>query len=409
MPPSAEPAPPATAVRRLARALGQRLDALRRDAAMVRRSLVGSPPSPFVSRKPSVHTEREASAALAPRSMRVARVVRETADAVTLVLEDPTGAPVRFVAGQFFTLLASVDGEALRRAYSASSSALDPSRVELTIKRVAGGKVSGFVVDGIREGETIELLGPSGSFTFTPDPTAQRHVVLVGGGSGITPLMSIARTLLAAEPRSFVSLVYGNRREDDVIFRDALAALAAEHAERFARVDVLSEPPPGWTGATGMLERDVVARQLDVVDVHAELPAEFYVCGPEPMMRAAREAILARGVDPSRIHEERFASPHLRAASSTPLDAQTVTARMRDGERRFVVAAGQTILEAGLAAGAPMPFSCAMGGCGACKVKLADGEVDMEEPSCLTDEERAAGYVLACVSRPKCAAVVEVP
>ncbi len=371
--------------------------------------VVGASPSPFVSRRATARVERDVAASLAPRRLRVAQVVRETADAVTLVLEDPLGAPIAFLPGQFFTLLASVDGEALRRAYSASSSALDSTRVTLTAKRVASGKVSTWLASEAREGMTIDVLGPSGAFTVAPDPEARRHLVLIGGGSGITPLMSIARTILATEPRSFVSLVYGNRGEDDVIFRDALDALAVEHAGRFTLRHVLSEPPPGWTAGVGLLGSDVAARELALVDLRAELPTDFYVCGPEPMMRAVREVLVARGVEPGRIHEERFASPHLRSSTTREHAAQTVTLRIDGADRRFVVASGQTILEAGLAAGAPMPFSCAMGGCGACKVKLASGDVDMDEPTCLTDEERAAGYVLACCSRPTGPAVLELP
>ncbi len=371
--------------------------------------IVGASPSPFVARRATARVETQVASGLAPRRLRIARVVRETADAVTLVLEDPTGAAIVFVPGQFFTLLATVDGEALRRAYSASSSALDATQVTLTAKRVVGGKVSSWLATDACEGMTIDVLGPSGAFTVAPDADAVRHLVLVGGGSGITPLMSIARTILAAEPRSFVSLVYGNRGADDVIFRDALDALALEHADRFTLRHVLSDPPREWIGGVGVLEPDVLAREIALVDLHLDLPTDFFVCGPEPMMRAARDVLAARGVDPKRVHEERFSSPQLRTSATRDLGTHPVTLRTGGDERRFVVASGQTILEAGLAAGAPMPFSCAMGGCGACKVKLASGDVEMDEPSCLSDDERAAGFVLACCARPQGPAVVELP
>jgi ferredoxin len=134
---------------------------------------------------------------------------------------------------------------------------------------------------------------------------------------------------------------------------------------------------------------------------------EFFLCGPGPMMAAAREALLARGVDPSRVHEERFSSP-ARPAGAPASAPQPVQIRFRGGSKAVTQRPGQTLLEAGLEAGAPMPFSCAMGGCGACKVRVVAGEVVSEEPNCLTAAERAGGMALACVARAATAATVEV-
>ena len=345
---------------------------------------------------------------LSPRAMRVAKIVRETRDCVSLVLEDPTGAPVRFLPGQFFTVMATVDGEPLRRAYSVSSSALDSARVSITAKRVAGGKMSTWLNEGVAEGDVVSVLGPSGAFVVEPRSDKVRHVVLVGGGSGITPLMAIARAVLAVERGSRVSLTYANRSEVDVIFGDALAALAREHSERFVVRHVV-----------GLFDRVTAAREIDAIDGvenATDVATDFYLCGPEAMMAEARAALVARGVVSERIHEERFTSPHARARTpsrpqgGTPADApHAVTIHARGVEHLVLVAGGRTVLEAALDAGVAMPFSCAMGGCGACKVKLAAGDLEMEEPNCLSAEERAAGYVLACVARPSGPATVAVP
>jgi ring-1,2-phenylacetyl-CoA epoxidase subunit PaaE len=364
---------------------------------MVRNSLRGQHAPPFTRRRePEVASGADL---LSPRALRVAAVVRETSDCVSLVLEDPTGAPVRFVAGQFFTVVATIDGEPLRRAYSASSSALDSARVSITAKRVAGGKMSTWLNAQVSPGDMVSVLGPSGSFIVEPKSDQARHLVLIGGGSGITPLIAIARAVLAIEPRSRVALVYANRTDADVIFESALLALEREHEGRLLVRHV-----------TGLLDRAAAAREIDVtlaVMVDATLVTDFYVCGPEGMMTEVRAELLSRAVRPERIHEERFASPHLRArvASTSCEDSvgspHALTIHANGVAHRVLVAGGLTVLEAGIAAGVAMPFSCAMGGCGACKVKLRGGEVDMEEPSCLTTEERAAGYVLACVARPK--------
>ena len=384
--------------------LATRLRTLRRDLASAAASLVGRNPAPVLRTSP--RRPFASPPAVAARPMRVARVVRETADAVTLVLEDPRGEPVRFAAGQFFTLRVPLgDGEVAKRAYSASSSPLDAGSVAVTVKRVAGGRVSTHLVERARAGDVLEIIGPSGSFTPAPAAGA-RVVVLVGGGSGITPLVSIARTLLATEPGTRLVLVYGNRAREDVIFFDALERLASEHAAtgRFVVRHVLERPPPGWAGGSGLLDGDALARELDTAG-GAGASAEYYLCGPDPMMRAARACLEGRGVAPPRIREERFVSAHATAAPSGP---QPVRIRRPGGEERLVVAPGSTVLEAALDARVDVPFSCTVGGCGACRVRLVEGRVAMDEPNCLSPGERAQGYVLACVSRPAGPCTLEV-
>jgi ferredoxin-NADP reductase len=399
-----------------------RLDTLRRDLRTISADLTGRARlPPFTLRSPSArHLLASASTApraqIATRPLRITRVERETADCVSLYLADPQGRRIAFVPGQFFTVLVPIrGGEVLRRAYSISSMPdADGAAAEvgITIKRLPEGRASNHLNDHAREGDLLEILGPSGGFTTAPDADLRRHVVLIGGGSGITPLMSIARSLLAREPHSHVSLVYGNRREQDIIFRAAIDALAAENPGRFTRRLVLDEPPPGWTGGAGMLDEQNVDRELSALPQPPDLDpegTEYYVCGPEGMMAAARHALTGRGVPTSRIREERFSAPARRTAPVAPDTPQPVTIRIGGADRKVVALAGQTLLEAGLAGSLQMPYSCSMGGCGACKVKLVSGTVASEEPSCLRDEERGEGFVLACVSRATSPCAVEIP
>jgi ferredoxin-NADP reductase len=390
---------------------------LRRDVAMVVGGFSGKRPPAFTTRERPVdrpsHVAERVAAVLAPRTVRVARVVRETADAVTLELEDPTGGTFHFTPGQFFTLLVPIGDEVLRRAYSVCSDVRDTLRVAVTVKRVADGVVSSHVNEQVSEGDLLQVLGPSGSFVVEPDATRQRTIVLLAGGSGVTPMMAIARAVLAREPKSRVALVYGNRALRDVIFRDAIDELATFHSSRFTVRHVLADPPAAWTGGSGILEERVVASELDSLATKVDLAdADYFVCGPEPMMRAARAALRARGVPDARVLEERFTQPHLRAKKAGP-DAgpQLLTIRTGGGAapREVYVAPEQTLLEAGLTSGLKMDYSCAMGGCAACKVKLCDGDVEMEEPNCLTADERAAGYVLACVGRLRGPATIALP
>ncbi|MGH7268900.1 MAG: 2Fe-2S iron-sulfur cluster-binding protein, partial [Polyangiaceae bacterium] len=266
----------------------------------------------------------------------------------------------------------------------------------------------------IHEGDVLDVLGPSGLFTPAP-ATTPRVLVLVGGGSGITPLASIVKTLLASETCTRVVLIYGNRALEDVVFKDAFDGLASEHMTgggaagpaRFVVRHVLELPPPDWTGPAGRLDGERLASELDSLGERDAPHVEYFLCGPAPMMAAARAALEARGVSLSRIREERFVSKHA-AAGARDGAAQDIIVRMDGEEHSLTVAPGRTVLETALDAGVEMPFSCTVGGCGACRVLLVQGDVVMDEPNCLSPQERADGYVLACSSRPTSPCTFEV-
>lgn len=353
-------------------------------------------------------TGAEQAPGIATRELEVEQVIRETDSAVSLVLGDPSGAPLPARrAGQFFTVLVDVQGETLRRAYSISSDCRDPARSSLTIKRVAGGRVSNHLNDHARVGQRLRVLGPSGEFGAR---LGSSKLVLIAGGSGITPMMALIRTLLPSQPACQIALIYANRSADQVIFAAALAALEAEQPGRLSVAQTLEQPPAGWTGARGPCDRPTLTGLLDAVALAGDPQAEFLLCGPAPMMSLARELLRERGVAAARIHAESFLAPRLDAAASASLrEPQPLTVLIGGREEAVVVQPGQTLLEAGLAAGLALPYSCAMGGCAACKVELEQGAVIMREPNCLSPRERAAGYVLACVANPSEPCRVRVP
>jgi ferredoxin-NADP reductase len=392
----------------LPKALGRRVEGARRDLAMLMLGLGGGHPSPVVPRR-RPEQQRPAASADAARILRVTEVERVTADAVAFWLEDPTGDAIPFAAGQFFTLLLDVEGEPLRRAYSACSDPADPRRVRLACKRIEGGRVSNHLHATLAPGQLLRVLGPSGHFTLDAGLEPSGAVVLLAGGSGITPMMALARDALTRRPDARVSLIFGNRGSADIIFAAELAAVAEASGGRFTVRHVLSDPPDGWTGGVGVLDAATVAGELAALgDLGPD--ALYFLCGPAAMMDAAREVLRARGVPPERIREERFASPARRPALlGAPASAQPVTVRVGNTVHLATAQPGQTVLDAGLAAGVAMPFSCAMGGCGACRVRLVAGEVDSDASSALLPAERDAGYVLACVSRPRGPVTVEVP
>ncbi|MBK8266604.1 MAG: ferredoxin--NADP reductase [Nannocystis sp.] len=350
------------------------------------------------------------TAGLGGRELEIVGRSAAGAGAVTLTLRDPSGAKIRFTPGQFFSVLVEVDGAPLRRAYSAASSALVEDALELTIKEVDGGRVSGLLNRSARAGDRLRVLGPSGSFTVTPTPGARRRLLLIAGGSGITPMMSIIRTILAVEAETEIALIYGNRDEASILYREALAGLAAEFTGRLTVRLALEQPPEGWPGAVGRLVSEVLTPELIGLPWPVLSASGCYLCGPEPLLRAARAALVGLGIEEETIHEERFTRPEQRAEAPARASVATrLTLRRAGGETEVIAAAGATLLEAGLAAGLAMPFSCGLGGCGACKVRLVDGEVALEEPNCLSAEERAGGFVLACVAAPLRPCTIEVP
>ena len=393
---------------------------LKRDVVTVGRRLAGHNAPPLVRRGPSASSfampstnavaRTKAEVDAKARELSITRVVRETEDAVTLVLASPAGEAFDFLPGQFFTLLVDDGGETVTRNYSASNMP-GTSELHLTIKRKPGGRVSGRLVDA-SPGGTLRVLGPFGAFTVSTNAAANpRRVVLVAGGSGITPLASIARALLEREPSAEIALVYANRSEGDVILGSALDALATLHAPRMSLHHILEEPIgsalPMSTAVRGRLDRATASVVLHRLDPAFLASGTFYVCGPDGMRDEVLAALANEGVEPARIRVERFAigprptsGPSLSAAHAAALPgARPITIRAKSSTITTVALPGATLLEAGLAAGAPMPFSCGSGGCGACRVRLVSGDVDVEEPSCLDAAERANGYVLTCVGR----------
>ncbi len=405
---------------RLPRSWNAALEQLRRDMNVLGRRALGHGAPPLVARLPrrsyptsSARGEerRPTSRPSDARQLDVASVVREAAGAFTIVLRERDGGAFDFQPGQFFTVLAMIDGEVVTRNYSASN-APGTTELHLTIKEKPGGRVSP-VLARVQPGDRLRVLGPFGSFVVdaTHDPFVHgpRRLVLVAGGGGITPLASMARTLLAREPSAEIALLYANRSREDAILGPELDALVGAHGSRFSVHHHL-----------GPLDRSSASRALDALPLAWHASTRFFVCGPDGMRDEVLASLAARGVLDGAIAIERFSvGPRPQAATSSAATAaaaapgaRSIAIRVGKGSaqitHRTSALPGATVLEAGLAAGAPMPFSCAVGGCGACKVRLVEGNVEVEEPSCLTDEERAAGYVLACVGRPCGPCVVEI-
>jgi len=357
-------------------------------AAFVR-GWFAEPPPPFELREASARWSR-GRPQQARRTLRVAEVIQETPSTRTFVLAAPDGgAPgLDYRAGQHLTLVVDADGTTQRRCYSFSSSPLAGGLPAITVKRMADGLVSKHLHDRVQSGDTLSVLEPTGDFTLATDPALSRHVVMIAGGVGITPLVSLAETVLRAELASRVTLLTGNRREDEIVFRRRLDALESEFRPRFVVRHALDDAPDGWTGLRGVLDGPQVLRAV------GDAPADaWFVCGPEPMTQGVCAALAEAGVPRERIRTERFAYA---SVTTTRIPDHAAELQFAKSGRRVTARAGQTLLQAGLEAGIDLPSSCTMGGCGACKVRKLEGSVVMSEPNCLSEAEREAGYVLAC-------------
>ncbi|MEP6983942.1 MAG: 2Fe-2S iron-sulfur cluster-binding protein [Sphingomicrobium sp.] len=340
-------------------------------------------------------------------SLKVAEIVPETAEAYSIRFEIPAELREAFAfkAGQHLTLRATIDGEEVRRNYSLCTAPAEGDWM-VTVKRIGGGLFSNWVGDQLKAGDTIEVMVPHGSFTTDFNPATQRHLVGIAGGSGITPVISLIRTLLREEAQSRFTLLYGNRDSSSVIFLEALAGLKDKHLGRLEIYHFLDAEEQDIALFNGILNRQRLEEAITALVPDAAVVDGWFICGPGPMMDAAEGALLDRNIPKERIHIERFTAdrpPEAIALEIAQLQtqAQGVSVGVTlDGRTRRVPFTAGNILDSARAAGLPAPFACKAGVCATCRAKVTKGKVEMAARYGLTDEEVAAGYVLTCQSVP---------
>ncbi len=342
--------------------------------------------------------------------LKVKEVIRETADAVTIVLKNPLFSRIKYKAGQFLTLLLTVNGEKIRRSYSLSSSPLTDEYMAFTVKKVENGKASNFLCSHVKAGDKIDFMEPAGHFVVEPQKNTKRHYVLIGAGSGITPLMAMLKTILTGEPHSKVSLIFANRTEQSIIFKSQLDTLQVNYPDALQVVHVLSQPSPLWNGFKGRLDKVLLVNIIDKLPKFDKDDTNYYLCGPEGMMKAAQEGLTLLKIASSHIYKESFVSSTPTeniAKETTPATAAHEVTILLDGQTYKVnVNPRISILEAALNAGIDMPYSCQSGLCTACRGKCTQGKVKMDECDGLSEKEIQQGYVLTCMSHPTTADVM---
>lgn len=359
-------------------------------------------------------------------TLKVDQIIPQGTDAVELVFLDEQNRIQNFWPGQFITLLLNIEGKSIRRSYSICSVPEDLPRIAVCVKKVEGGLASHFLNNQLHEGDRLEVLEPYGNFSLNYKSAGLSDLVLVGAGSGITPLLSMLKSALA-HAQNRVCLIYGSRTYKDILFNDEIDSLRAHYPDRFRVAHFLSREP--YDGCrTGRIATENIMQTIGSWSDLNIQEANFYLCGPKSMMDEVEVGLKAHQIDSNRVHRESFvltvsdqkaendassaqsaATPVQSAAASVQSAAasaastqssHTVQIILEGRTHALDVAAGRHILETALDAGLDLPYACTMGVCGMCRAFKVSGDMEIGEQEALSRSEIEQGYCLTCVGKP---------
>ena len=350
--------------------------------------------------------------------LKVSKVVKDTKDAVTISFDVPDNLKeeYKYRQGQFLSLQMNIDGNRVRREYSICSSPYLDEPMTIASKRIPGGYASKYLYENLKEGDTIEVFPPQGKFFTDLNPENEKFYFLVGGGSGITPLYSIIKSILKVEPKSKVILYYGNNEEEDIIFYEPLKKLAADHPGAFKLIFTLDKAPDGWDGFTGFINREDLLKIIDENIYVGKNMVYYFICGPEDMMNKTIPWLKEFGIARENIYKEYFVAPGIHqhetvesdrgevsamdGGSFAELSPRVVKVKLEKDEFEVTVNPDQKIIDAVMDAGYDPPYSCLSGICTTCRAKLKSGKIEMDEREGLSDAEIDEGFILTCQSHP---------
>lgn len=342
--------------------------------------------------------------------VKVKRITRETDSCVSIEFDiaEDMWPLFKYKHGQNITIKSPLDD--IRRSYSICTSPLE-NKLTIAVKSVPNGVFSGYATEKLQPGDELEIMQPTGSFFTELDPNQKKHYIFFAAGSGITPVMSIIKSILVVEKESTVALVYGNKNVQSIIFKETLEGLKDKYLERLSVIYILSREQTESEINSGRIDEEK-CRQLAPL-LHYEKADDFFICGPEAMIFTVKDFLTGQGITSEKIHFELFTTP-----SSKPTEQKIITKKQSKEESQVTVTLdgrtyefgvkyhGDTILDSGLNLGINLPYSCKAGVCCTCRAKVLEGAVEMDSNYALEDDEVAQGYVLTCQSHPRTEKVV---
>lgn len=346
-------------------------------------------------------------------SLTIADVKPETDTAVCLSFDVPDEhrEKFKFIQGQFLTLKTTINGEEVRRSYSICSG-INDDHLRVAIKRVRNGLFSNYANDYFSKGDQIEVMPPQGSFHTPVNTDQSKNYMCIAVGSGITPIISIIKTVLHTESHSKVTLIYGNRRSQSLMFRDELSFIKNRYLSRFQWINIMNDEDQGTELLNGRIDNEKGAALHKSKMINILSTDEAFICGPEAMMSEVSRGFRASGLSDDQIHYELFSNSSEDSEQILHKAQQRIETYGEEKTSRVTVIAdgrtlafdlatvGENILDAGIHNGLELPYSCKAGVCSTCKCKLVKGEVDMDIAHGLEPHEVEAGYILSCQAHP---------
>lgn len=340
--------------------------------------------------------------------LKVKKINKLTKDAVAIYFDIPDNLKeiFKYTQGQFLSIQVDINGEKFRREYSLCSSPYTDKDHIIAAKIIGSGKVSNYLYHNLKEGDTIESYPPQGKFFTELNSNNEKTYFLIAGGSGITPLLSILKSVLFIEPKSKVILYYGSFCEESIIFRNELDELRKKYPDKLKVYYTLSEISDNWNGLNGIINKIDLLKIINDNPESKSVSSEYFICGPVEMMEIVKQSLLEENIDTKKIHIEYFVAPvhheeYIPAGEEDDvIKEREVNIFLEGNEYSIPVLPNVSILDAAIKADLDPPYSCKAGICTTCRAKLYSGKVKMDEREGLSDAEIEEGYILTCQSHP---------